>query len=70
MIFWLLPECMTMYGPLASDLFSGMVSALAEKDSPGGIHVCTEGTYTSTKPRVLFGLVYKTDVKSQQVLTT
>lgn len=50
MVNWHLPEGIYHYGPLAADLFVGMVDALAERDAPGGIHVCTEATYTRTDP--------------------
>jgi hypothetical protein len=68
MIFWLLPECMDMYGPLASDLFTGMVRAMADKKAPGGIHVGTERTYTVTKPKSLLGFCQMTDLKARRAL--
>ncbi|MFQ6079874.1 MAG: hypothetical protein ACE5NJ_12185, partial [Thermodesulfobacteriota bacterium] len=39
------PEC---YGPLAADLFSGMLSEMARRNSPGGLHLLTEATYLRT----------------------
>jgi hypothetical protein len=68
MIFWLLPECMDMYGPLASDLFSGMVRAMADNNAPGGIHVGTERTYTVTNPKSLLGFCQMTDIKARRAL--
>jgi len=50
MINWHLPEGIHFYGPLATDLFVGMLRALARHDAPGGFHLCTEGTYTQTEP--------------------
>ncbi len=51
MIHWHLPQTTLVYGPLATDLVVGMISAMAERDSPGGFHMCTEGTYLETDPR-------------------
>lgn len=50
MINWHLPEGIYHYGPLATDLLVGMVDVLARHRAPGGIHVCTEATYTRTDP--------------------
>ncbi len=43
-----LPEGVHYYGELYSDLFRGMVGAMADAKAPGGIHVMTEGTYHNT----------------------
>ncbi|MCK5665337.1 MAG: hypothetical protein KAI17_17740, partial [Thiotrichaceae bacterium] len=48
MVFLNLPEGITYYGPLASDLFTGMVKAMAEANAPGGLHLLTESTYDMT----------------------
>lgn len=50
MVNWHLPEGIQYYGPLATDLLVGMIGALARHDAPGGVHLCTEGTYTHTEP--------------------
>lgn len=52
MILWILPDAVWSYGPLAADLFTGFVDALAESHAPGGIHMCPE-LYTVTSPREL-----------------
>lgn len=43
-----LPEGIHYYGELYSDLFRGMVGAMADANAPGGVHVMTEGTYHIT----------------------
>jgi len=44
-VFLTLPEGIHFYGPLATDLFVGMVQGMAEADAPGGIHLLTEYSY-------------------------
>ncbi len=48
MVFLKLPEGITYYGPLATNLFTGMVKAMAEVNAPGGLHLLTESTYDMT----------------------
>ncbi len=43
-----LPETYSINGELAKDLFVGSLEALAEKDAPGGMHLCPECTYFQT----------------------
>ncbi len=45
MVFLTLPEGINFYGPLATDLFVGMVRGMAESDAPGGVHLLTERSY-------------------------
>ncbi len=45
-----LPEGMHFYGPLAADLFKGMLSETAHRKAPGGIHILTEMSYNATDP--------------------
>ena len=45
MVLTILPEGMMNYGELYQDLFNGIVSAMAEKKAPGGVHVFTETSY-------------------------
>jgi hypothetical protein len=45
MVFLTLPEGINYYGPLATDLFVGMVQGMAESDAPGGVHLLTEHSY-------------------------
>jgi hypothetical protein len=45
MVFLTLPEGINFYGPLATDLFVGMVQGMAESDAPGGVHLLTEHSY-------------------------
>ena len=58
-----LPEGVHHYGELYSDLFRGLVGAMADARAPGGIHVMTEGTYHTTN---LGGLeTYAKDVNAE-----
>ncbi len=45
-----LPEGMHFYGPLAADLFRGMLSEAARRRAPGGLHLLTEMSYQATDP--------------------
>lgn len=45
MVYLTLPEGINYYGPLATDLFVGMVRGMAESGAPGGIHLLTEHSY-------------------------
>lgn len=45
MVFLTLPEGIRYYGPLATDLFVGMVQGMVESDAPGGLHLLTEHSY-------------------------
>ncbi len=45
MVYLTLPEGIRYYGPLATDLFVGMVRGMAEADAPGGLHLLTEHSY-------------------------
>ena len=45
MVFLTLPEGIYFYGPLATDIFVGMVQGMARADAPGGIHLLTERSY-------------------------
>ena len=44
-VFLTLPEGIYFYGPLATDLFVGMVQGMAEAKAPGGVHLLTERSY-------------------------
>jgi len=44
-VFLTLPEGIYFYGPLATDLFVGMVQGMVEADAPGGVHLLTERSY-------------------------
>lgn len=59
MVLLELPESVTMYGPLATDLVVGFLQAAAKRDAPGGVHFLTEGTYTVTEPTALLSRVAK-----------
>jgi hypothetical protein len=54
MVFLTLPEGINYYGPLATDLFVGMVQGMAESDAPGGIHLLTEHSYKMVNTLGLF----------------
>lgn len=45
MVYLKLPEGIRFYGPLATDLFVGMVQGMAEANAPGGLHLLTEHSY-------------------------
>ena len=45
MVFLTLPEGIRYYGPLATDLFVGMVQGMAGANAPGGLHLLTEHSY-------------------------
>jgi hypothetical protein len=49
MVFLTLPEGINYYGPLATDLFVGMVQGMAGSNAPGGVHLLTEHTYKMVK---------------------
>ncbi|MBN1348656.1 hypothetical protein JXJ21_04540 [candidate division KSB1 bacterium] len=48
MVFLNLPEGIYYYGPLAKDIFIGMITGMAEANAPGGFHLLTEKTYSMT----------------------
>jgi hypothetical protein len=48
LVFLNLPEGITYYGPLAANLFSGMLQAMAEANAPGGMFLLTEASYDMT----------------------
>ncbi len=48
MVYLNLPEGITYYGPLAGNLFSGMVQAMAHANAPGGMYLLTEASYDMT----------------------
>ncbi len=50
MQLWQLPEGVQGYGPLAADLFAGMVGAMSARDASGGYHLSTEGIYYNPSP--------------------
>jgi hypothetical protein len=45
MVFLTLPEGINFYGPLATELFVGMMQGMAEANAPGGLHMLTEQSY-------------------------
>ena len=57
MVFLNLPEGISYYGQLATDLFIGMVQGMANANAPGGLHLLTELSYdiTSTLGLVHYG---------------
>jgi len=68
MVFLNLPEGINYYGPLASDLFTGMVQAMAETNAPGGLHLLTESTYDMTSTIGLIHFVRSLESKILSVL--
>ena len=58
MVFLTLPEGIRYYGPLATDLFVGMVQGMAEADAPGGLHLLTEHSYKMVSTLGLIHYVY------------
>ena len=68
MVFLNLPEGITYYGPLASNLFTGMVQAMAEVNAPGGLYLLTESTYSMTSTIGLIHFVRTLESKILGVL--
>ncbi|MEJ2703524.1 MAG: hypothetical protein P8Z79_13890 [Sedimentisphaerales bacterium] len=63
MVFLTLPEGIRYYGPLATDLFVGMVKGMAEADAPGGLHLLTEHSYKMVSTLGLIHYVYSLETK-------
>lgn len=58
-VFLSLPEGIHFYGPLATNLFTGMVQGMAEADAPGGIHLLTEHSYKTVDTLGLIHYVHR-----------
>jgi len=65
MVFLTLPEGINYYGPLATDLFVGMVQGMAESDAPGGVHLLTEHSYKMVNT---LGLIHYTKSLNSKIL--
>jgi len=65
MVFLTLPEGINYYGPLATDLFIGMVQGMAESEAPGGIHLLTEHSYKMVNT---LGLIHYTQSLNSKIL--
>jgi len=65
MVFLTLPEGINYYGPLATDLFVGMVQGMAESDAPGGVHLLTERSYKMVNT---LGLIHYTQNLNSRIL--
>ncbi len=65
MVFLTLPEGINFYGPLATDLFVGMVQGMAESNAPGGVHLLTEHSYKMVNT---LGLIHYTQSLNSKVL--
>jgi hypothetical protein len=72
MVFLTLPEGIRYYGPLATDLFVGMVQGMAEMDAPGGLHLLTEHSYKMVSTLGLIHYVYslQTDILKRLDVST
>ncbi len=68
MINWQLPAGIIDYGPLAGDLFIGMVDALAEANAPGGFHLSPERTYLLTEPSAIVTFANRLDTLIRNTL--
>jgi hypothetical protein len=66
MVFLTLPEGINYYGPLATDLFVGMVQGMAESDAPGGAHLLTEHSYKMVNT---LGLLHYTQSLNSKILS-
>ncbi len=65
MVFLMLPEGFTFYGPLAADFLVGAVKGMAAANAPGGLHLLTEATYDITST---LGLIhYKLNLETKIV---
>lgn len=67
-VFLTLPEGIYYYGPLATDLFKGMVQGMAEVDAPGGVHLLTEHTYHTVDTLGLIHYVHRLESKIMSIL--
>jgi len=65
MVFLTLPEGINYYGPLATDLFVGMVQGMAGSDAPGGVHLLTEHSYKMVNT---LGLIHYTQSLNSKIL--
>ena len=65
MILLTLPEGINFYGPLAADLFFGMVEAMAQNRAPGGLGLLTERSYDMTG---IYGLVHYAFILESQIV--
>ena len=69
MTLWQLPEGVQGYGPLAADLFAGMVGAMAERNAPGGYHLSTEAMYYTPSPFSILGHYREVTLAVEQALS-
>ncbi|MFH1742915.1 MAG: hypothetical protein ABIH23_28250 [bacterium] len=69
MVLLTLPEGVTYYGPLATDLTVGFIRAAAKRDAPGGVHVLTEGTYQTTGQNALLSHIATVAGKMEDALS-
>ena len=65
MVFLNLPEGIEYYGPLATDLFVGMVQGMAAANAPGGLHLLTEHSYSMTS---VLGLLHYSQKLQSDIL--
>jgi hypothetical protein len=67
-VFLTLPEGISYYGPLATDLFKGMVQGMTEVDASGGVHLLTEHTYHTVDTLGLIHYVHRLESKITSIL--
>jgi hypothetical protein len=68
LVFLNLPEGITYYGPLAADLFKGMLQAMAEAKAPGGMFLMTEASYDMTSTLGLIHYAHTLNTKIVNIL--
>jgi len=68
MVLTILPEGIMNYGELYQDLFTGIISAMAKSQAPGGVHVMTEATYHMISISTLSDYAQSVQQKTQSVL--
>jgi len=68
MVLTILPEGIVHYGELYQDLFTGIISAMAKTNAPGGVHVMTESTYHMININALSNYAQRVQTETQNAL--
>jgi len=70
MVLTILPEGIVHYGELYQDLFTGIISAMAKTQAPGGVHVMTESSYHMVSINALGNFAQRVQTETQNALPT
>lgn len=68
MVLTILPAGIVHYGELYQDLFTGIISAMAKTQAPGGVHVMTESSYHMVSISALGNFANKVQTETQKAL--